>query len=214
MPKSILSDGVYNRLLNAILSGKIKPGMNLREEHIAEDFAVSRTPVREALRKLSEEGFVEYVPHRGARLVTPTPDLAREIFQIREALEAVAAREASTRISEPRLKHLRNHFETIRPRIAAGDLKDVGDLLHDEIFAACGNTRLQQLVQVFRGQIRWLQSISSQMPDRLHSAFREHESVLSALESHNPDWAESAIRAHIRNTLSDLQRCLSGNTAA
>ncbi|MFN7933821.1 MAG: GntR family transcriptional regulator [Bryobacteraceae bacterium] len=208
MPKSILSDGVYNDLLDAILKGKYKPGANLREEHLAEDLAVSRTPVREALRKLSEEGFVEYVPHRGARLVTPTATLAREIFQIREALEAVAAREASTRITIERLTKLRAHFETIRPRVAAGNWKDVGDILHDEIFAACGNHRLQQLVSVFRGQIRWLQSISSQLPDRLQSAFREHESVLSALESHNPDWAESAIRAHIRNTLADLLRHL------
>lgn len=204
MPKSILSDGVYNRLLNAILKGKYKPGASLREEHLAEDLNVSRTPIREALRKLAEEGFVEYLPHRGARVITPTAAFAREIFQIREALEAVAAREASSRISQERLLKLRDHFETIRPRVAAGDWKDVGDILHDEIFAACGNHRLQQLVSVFRGQIRWLQSISSQLPDRLQSAFREHESVLSALESHNPDWAESAIRAHIRNTLTDL----------
>lgn len=208
MRRSILSDGVYNRLLNAILKGKYQPGADLREEHIAESFSVSRTPVREALRKLAEEGFVEYVPHRGARLITPTAELAREIFQIREALEAVAAREASARMSAERLVKLRAHFEAIRPRVAAGDWKDVGDRLHDEIFEACGNVRLQQLVGVFRGQIRWLQSISSQMPERLQSAFREHESVLSALESHNADWAESAIRAHIRNTLGDLLRCL------
>jgi DNA-binding GntR family transcriptional regulator len=208
MPRSILSDGVYNRLLQAILTGKYKPGMDLREERIAAEFEVSRTPVREALRKLAEEGFVAYVPHRGARLITPTAELAREIFQIREALEAVAAREAATRMSTDRLKKLRAHFESIRPSVAAGDWKDVGDRLHDEIFAACGNARLQQLVSVFRGQIHWLQSISSKMPERMQSAFREHESVLSALESQNADWAESAIRAHIRNTLADLLRFL------
>ena len=208
MPKSILSDGVYNRLLESILRGKIKPGFSLREERIAEDLAVSRTPVREALRKLFEEGFVEYVPHRGARLIKPTQVFAREIFQIREALEAVAAREACSQITDDRLNRLRLHFESIRPRIADGDLRDVGDMIHDEIFKACGNVRLQQLTQVYRGQIRWLQTISSQMPERMQGAFREHESVLSALESHNADWAESAIRAHIRNTLHDLMRCL------
>ncbi len=204
MGRTILRDGVYERLLAEILDGRIAPGSNLREERLAADLDVSRTPVREALRKLAEEGFVEYLPHRGAKLLMPTPALAREIFQIREALEAVAVREAAVRISAARLLLLRDHMEMLRPRVAAGDLSDAGDLVHEEIFAACQNRRLEQIMQVFGGQVKWLQNLASQLPDRLRHAFREHDSIVTALESRDPEWAESALRAHIRNTLHDL----------
>ncbi|MCZ2151221.1 MAG: GntR family transcriptional regulator [Bryobacterales bacterium] len=204
MARTILRDGVYERLLAEILEGRIAPGSSLREERLAADLDVSRTPIREALRKLAEEGFVEYLPHRGAKLLMPTPTLAREIFQIREALEAVAVREAAVNMSPARLLLLRDHMESLRPRVAAGDLSDVGDLLHDEIFAACQNRRLEQMMQVFGGQVKWLQNLACQMPDRLPHAFREHDSVITALESRDPEWAESALRAHIRNTLHDL----------
>jgi len=140
----ILPQGVYKKLREAIISHAITPGSTLREEHLAAQLKVSRTPVREALRKLAEEGFVDYQPHKGARLLVPTAEWVREIFQIREALEGVAAREAAVKIQKARLVFIRTKFEELRPLVIAGDIHNVGGFLHKELFDASGNKSLQR----------------------------------------------------------------------
>lgn len=204
MAKTILRDGVYRTLRERIISGQILPGTPLGEERIALELKVSRTPLREALRQLAEEGFVEHTPHKGARVLQLTPELIREVFLIRESLEGVAAREAAQRIDEAHLTSLRQRFEALRPLVAQGDLTDVGDMIHEELFSICGNQRLQRLMSAYRGQVQWFQQVATRVPGRLLASFREHESILSAIESRDPEWAESVTRAHIRNTLRDL----------
>jgi DNA-binding GntR family transcriptional regulator len=208
MSKSILRDNAYGAILAAILDGRLAPGENLREQRLAADLHVSRTPIREALHKLAEEGFVAYEPHRGARLLAPTPAMAREVFQIREGLEAIAAHEAASRISDETLAALRARFDQLRPLIRAGDRTDLGDSIHDAMFAACGNSRLLQLMNVLRGQIRWLQSVAVTIPARPARAFREHLAILTALDARDPEAAEAATRLHIRSTLNDLLKSL------
>lgn len=200
--------GVYERLSAEILDGRIPPGSSLREEQIAEVMGVSRTPVREALRRLSEEGFVEYFPHRGARLMTLTPERAHEIFEVREALEGMAARNAATRMPSGRIAALRESFERIRRQVEAGDYSDVGDHLHMEIFDNCGNDRLKRLMLSIRKQVTWMQHVAVRVPGRLDRAFIEHDAVLRALENRDPDQAEAAMRSHIRATLHELRDVL------
>jgi DNA-binding GntR family transcriptional regulator len=206
----ILPQGVYKKLRDDIITGGIAPGSTLREEHIAAQLKVSRTPVREALRKLAEEGFLEYQPHKGARLLAPTAEWVREIFQIREALEGIAAREAAVKIRSTRLQSIRAKFEELRPRVLAGDIRNVGGFVHEEVFAASGNRRLQRLMELYLAQVRWFQSIAAQIPGREERAFWEHEGILSALESGDPGWAENTARAHIRATMWDLLKSLNG----
>lgn len=204
MSKSILRENAHGRILAAILDGRISPGESLREERLAAELEVSRTPVREALHKLAEEGFVAYEPHRGARLLHPTPEMAREVFQIREGLEAIAAREAAARLADADLRRLRALFKELRPRVRAGDVSDVGDAIHEAMFGACGNPRLVQMMGVLRGQIRWLQNVAVTIPARPPRAFREHARILAALSARDAQAAEDAARVHIRNTLADL----------
>jgi DNA-binding GntR family transcriptional regulator len=204
MAKTVLRDGVYRTLREQIISGRILPGAPLGEERLALELKVSRTPLREALRQLAEEGFVEHTPHKGARVLQLTPELISEVFLIRESLEGVAAREAAQKIDDAHMASLRQRFEALRPSVAQGDLTDVGDMIHEELFSICGNQRLQRLMAAYQGQVQWFQQVATRVPGRLLSAFREHESILSALESRDPEWAESVTRAHIRNTLRDL----------
>ena len=206
MSKSILRDNTYAQILQAILDGRIAPGEGLREERLAAELNVSRTPIREALRKLAEEGFVLYEPHRGARLLTPTAEMAREVFQIRESLEAIAAREAAARMDAETRTHLRRHFDAIRPRVRAGDLSDVGDSIHPAMFDHCGNQRLVQLRAVLHGQVTWLQTFAVSIPARPARAFRDHLRILVAIEARDAQAAEEAVRTHIQNTLADLLR--------
>ena len=195
---------MYEVLLQKIISGAFAPGEPLGEERLAAELEVSRTPLREAIRKLAEEGFVEYTPFKGARVVTPTAELVKEVFLIREALEGLAAREAARQASRERLQSLRAHFERLQPLILAGHVNDIGDTIHQVTFAECNNKRLLQMMSGIRGQVQWFQQMATRVPGRLLPAFREHESILRALEAGDPEWAESAARAHIRNTLRDL----------
>jgi DNA-binding GntR family transcriptional regulator len=204
MAKVILRDGVYQTLRERIISGQIPPGAPLGEARLAGELRVSRTPLREALRQLAEEGFVEYMPHKGARVARLTQELIREVFLIRESLEGVAAREAAKKMDASRLVALRERFEALRSLVAQGDLTDVGDLIHEVLFSFCGNQRLVRLMSASLGQVQWFQRMATKVPGRLLAAFREHDSILSALESGDPEWAESVTRAHIRNTLDDL----------
>lgn len=213
MARTVLQQGVYQQLRGQIIAGRFQPDSTLREKHIAAEFAVSRTPVREVLRRLAEEGFLTYTPHKGARLIMPTPELVREVFDIREALEGIAARQAAIKMDAARLSLLRNHFDALRPRIERNDLSEVGDTIHQEILSACRNRRLERLMSIYHSQVNWFQSVVSHVPGRLLHAFREHEDILCALEARDPEWAENATRSHIRSTLSDLMTSLDGAAA-
>ena len=204
MPRAILKDGVYEKLRERIIAGQIPPHGPLVEERISTEFNVSRTPVREAIRQLVHEGFAEYEPHCGARVAVPTRQLIQEVLQIREALEGIAAREAATKMETAQVVVLRQRFEELRGAVLAGDLSDVGDEIHRDLFQACGNTELERLISVYWGKVEWFQRIASELPDRRSRAFHEHDGILRGLEACDSAWAEDAARAHIRNTLREL----------
>lgn len=211
--KAVLPFGVYERLSAEILDGRIPPGSNLREEQIADVMGVSRTPVREALRRLSDEGFVEYFPHRGARLMKITPERVLEIFEVREALEGMAARHAAARMPSDRSNALRESFQRVQSQIQSGDYTDVGDELHVVIFDNCGNDRLKRLMLGIRNQVTWMQHVAVRVPGRLDRAFIEHDAVLRALESRDPDEAERTMRSHIRATMRELMEVVANGTS-
>lgn len=204
MPRTILKDGLCDKLRLRIIGGQASPREPLVEARISSEFHVSRTPVREAVRQLVHEGFAEYAPHCGARVAIPTPQLVREVLLIREALEGIAAREAAAKMQTERLTALREKFERLRPAILAGDLSDAGDEIHRELFEACGNMEMERLIRVYWAKVEWFQRLASDLPDRRSRAFHEHDAILRALESRDTAWAESAARAHVRNTLREL----------
>ena len=204
MAGETLRDEVCRALREKIVRGELPPGHSLGEVELARQLQVSRTPIREAIRHLQDEGFIEYMPHCGARVVLPTRTFLLEVFELREALEGMAARLAATRIETGSLVRLRDRFERLRQSVGAGNMEDVGDWLHDEMLAAAANQRLSRLMATYRMQVKWLQRIASDVPGRLGKAFREHDSILAGLESHDANWAESVARSHVRNTLEDL----------
>ena len=204
MSSPVLRDQVCDVLRARIISGELPPSSGLREVRLASELGVSRTPLREAIRQLTEEGFVEQSPRRGARVVALSPEMIREVYEVREALEGMAARHAALRIDAARITFLRNLIDDLRPRIAAGDLTNTGDRVHEEIFEVCGNSRLKRLMSLYRSKVSWIQGTAFRISQRLEIAYQEHESIVRALECHDPEWAEAATRRHIRNTLAEL----------
>ena len=213
MSDQVLREQVCNTLRSRIIKGDLPPSSGLREVRLAAELNVSRTPLREAIRQLIEEGFLEQSPRKGARVVSLSPEMVREVYEVREALEGMAARQAAPRIDKARVERLRDYLESLRPRISAGDFSDTGDCVHDEIFAACGNSRLRRLMSVYRGKVAWIQRTSFEISLRLRNAYQEHESIVRALECRDPEWAEAATRSHIRRTLDELIELL-GSAAA
>lgn len=212
MSTPVLREQVRDAVRTRIISGEIPPGGSLVEQRLAAELQVSRTPLREAIRQLVEEGFLEQEARRGARVVAFTAELVREVYQVREALEGIAAREAAARMDVARIRQLREYLETLRPRIEQGDFSDTGDSIHEAIFEACGNSQLEKLMSVYRGKVMWIQQTSFRISHRLDKAFQEHESIVRALECRDADWAETAARRHIRNTVAELMELLGPRT--
>ena|SRR5579872_2145542 len=204
MARRILQQDLYGTLRQQIISWQRCPGEPLGEEALAREFGVSRTPLREVLRRLAEDGLVAYEPHKGARVSQLTSDVVRDTFLVREALEGIAAREAATRVGETELRAFRSYYERLRAAVAAGDHSEVGDDIHELIFSAGASARLRRTMAVIMGQVQWIQHLAVQSDERMLRSFREHDSIVLALEARDPVAAEHAARAHVRSALADL----------
>jgi GntR family transcriptional regulator, rspAB operon transcriptional repressor len=204
MARPILQQDVYKALRDQITHWVRRPGEPLVEESLAREFKVSRTPLRETLRRLAEEGLVTYEPHKGVKVSKLTADIVTDTFLLREALEGVAAREAATRLDAESVAQFRKHYESLRPSIAMSDYTDVGDGIHDLIFSGGGSERLCKTMSAIMGQVRWIQHLAVQSDERLIRSFREHEGIVLGLEARDAVAAEQAVRAHIRSALADV----------
>ncbi|MDY6306197.1 MAG: GntR family transcriptional regulator, partial [Oribacterium sp.] len=145
-----LRDLVFNTLRQAILKGELKPGERLMEIQLAEKLGVSRTPIREAIRKLELEGLVIMIPRRGAEVARISQRSLQDVLEVRGALEELATDLACQRITDEELQKLQdaeNHFKEV---VAAGasemEIAEADEAYHDIIYAASGNTKLVQMI--------------------------------------------------------------------
>jgi DNA-binding GntR family transcriptional regulator len=210
-----LVDKLASQLHARVLSGELPSGTRLRQKALAEEFGVSRTPVREALRKLQAGGLVELQPNRGAVVRGLSPREIRDAYEVRAALEALAAGLAAERASREqlqRLRHAQSEFRvalegTITRRrggreVGARDVRrwaSANDEFHQTIHEASGNEvlagTLAQLAQNFpRDLSRMVVSESTAM---LEANVREHEAILEALSRHDATDAYERMRQHV-----------------
>jgi DNA-binding GntR family transcriptional regulator len=210
-----LVDKLASQLHARVLSGELPSGTRLRQEALAEEFGVSRTPVREALRKLQAGGLVELQPNRGAVVRGLSPREIRDAYEVRAALEALAARLAAERVSREqlrRLNHAQKEFRTALERTAARRLdgREVGareirrwgsanDEFHQTIHEASGNGVLASaLAQLDRNFPRDLsRMVVSESTAMLEANVREHEAILEALSRHDADAAYELMQRHV-----------------
>ena len=151
-----LRDVVFYTLRQAILRGELKPGARLLEIRLANKLGVSRTPVREAIRKLELEGLVKMVPRRGAEVAEITEKRVRDALEVRRALEELAVQLACERISNEELEELKKaeeHFSQVLGKVDLVEVAAADESFHDVIFKATDNDRLTQLLNNLREQI-------------------------------------------------------------
>ncbi len=197
-----LREIVFETLREAIINATLKPGERLMEIQLAEEMGVSRTPVREAIRKLELEGFVVMVPRKGAYVADiSTKDIA-DVFEIRAALEGLAAGLAAERITEEELEKLERILVKIGECVKNNDLEkliEVDTEFHDTLFKASRNERLVQIVSNLREQIQRFRTASLSTPGRMKYALEEHKKIVEAVSERNVELAQALAREHIEN---------------
>jgi DNA-binding GntR family transcriptional regulator len=192
-----LRDIVGDQIRNSIYDGTFPPGSRLVERDLADSYSVSRLPVREALRILHNEGLVEHLPTRGLVVRRLTKRQVGELFDIREALEVLAARQATERVAAGAGSDLEATVQEMREAVAAGDSEGAyaaNSRLHDEIITLSGNELLAEVLEPLVGRVGWLRH----KIEDFEVTRAEHENLCEAILSGDPKRATSAARAHVR----------------
>lgn len=197
-----LRDVVCNSLRQAILLGELKPGERLMEIHLADRLGVSRTPIREAIRKLALEGLVTIVPRRGAEVAQITEKSMNDVLEVRRALDALCAELACERITPGELENLRLSCESFEAAVKTADATEIAHAdvaLHDIIVRATGNQRLIQLVnnlaeQMYRYRFEYIKDTSQH-----ETLVEEHRIIYQSILGKDKETAAQAAKTHIDN---------------
>lgn len=196
-----LSDTLFQRTLGAIYSGALAPGAEVNEAVLAEQYGVSRGPVREAVRRLQGIGLVSREPYMRATVVSLTPEQVRELFEMREALEGMACRLAARNMSDAELDRFATDLEAARAARLAGSRSRArtGDFdFHERIIRGSGNARIAaSLCGDMYHVLRLYRRLSGAVRERGHEAHAEHWQILRALRARDGELAESLMRAHV-----------------
>ncbi len=217
LKRTRLVDEAARALREAILNGELSSGTRLRQVQLATQLGISRTPLREALMKLEQEGLIELLPRGGLRVALLNLDEAVELYDVREVLDGLAARLAAQRITEQGLRDLKRHLSQMKDCLARQDAHTwfvAHVAFHDEIFRASGNGRLRALLSVVRLSIQRFHPVLLTTPNRLADAYREHREIFEAIRVHDPEASERLARAHIANAKEIVLKVISRGPVA
>jgi len=206
-----LHDALVDRLREMIVSGTLEPGAKIQEQPLCEMFAVSRTPMREALRSLSAEGLVTHVPHRGATVAPITLRDLEHAFPVIAMLEGLAARLAAESMSDADIAEARALQERLEAHHAAGDLPGyyaTNEAIHRLIWRAAGNPVLTRMIESLDARIRQARCQANLARARWADAIGEHRRILDELARRDGDAVEATMRHHLENKLVALRRTL------
>jgi DNA-binding GntR family transcriptional regulator len=201
-----VTDWVYEELREAILDLRLQPGEPLREAAIAEQLGVSKTPIREALTRLEQEGLVETTSFKGAVVSAYSRQDLIEIYELRELLEGAAAREAAASISDDELSGLEALIEKSRALQARGDMSKLAEALSEfdvVIFGQVENRRIRSLIENLQAHLERIGKLTAAIPGRIEASVDEHDRIVRAIRARDTDESERSMRAHIRSVMRD-----------
>ncbi|HEX3549951.1 MAG TPA: GntR family transcriptional regulator [Candidatus Elarobacter sp.] len=202
-----LRDRIHDRLRSAILSGELPPGTPVIEAELATRLGASRTPVREALRRLEAEGLLEPRGLRGSVVRELRSDQVECVFEIREALESLAARRAARTIREPELRRLGDLVERMRGAVDdANEMERHDTAFHDVILGVANGERLKRMLTELREELIAYRFLSLSDAARRSATVDEHEAILDALRARDEDAAGARTASHIANARAAVLR--------
>ena len=191
--------GAYDMLLEAIEAGQLPPGTRLPENELAERFAVSRTPIREALKRLETHGLVVHEPHHGAVVATLDYSQITEMYLMREVLEGTSAHLAAIHATAVEVELLREMIARDRQRVMIPDqLARTNRRFHQQIRNSARNRYLSSMLENLRLSLALLAQTTLGSKERAEQSIDEHEKIVDRIAARDPEGAEQAARAHIR----------------
>lgn len=198
---SSLRAQVTDRLRQAILSGRFAPGEKLVERELCDSFGISRTLLRESLQHLQAEGLIQIVLHRGPSVASLTAEEARDIYKVRESLEALAGEGFARHATTEQLQRLRvtlQELELLAPPAPTEKLLEAKNRFYAILLEGCGNRVVAQLLTQLNNRVILLRRMSLGQPGRLPQTLAELREIVAALEARDTRRARSLCAAHVR----------------
>ena len=202
-----LVEQVYRRLLDAISEGALAPGQRITQEDIAEQLAVSRQPVLQALRLLKKDGFVQDAPGRGLLVAPLDATWTLNVYQVRGALDALAARLAAEQRFQLDPKLIEQGRKAARGRNVKAMI-DADAAFHDAIYAASGNPLIEQSAHQHWGHLRRVMGAVLQQSRQREPVWDEHEAIAEAIAAGDADTAVRLMQDHAQQAAQNLARRL------
>lgn len=204
-----LSGQVFHQIREGILSGKYAANEELKEKTIGEEFGVSRTPVREALRQLELEGLVSIIPNKGAYVIGVSLQDIKDIYEMRCLLEGLCASWAAEKITPEQLAELDENIFLAEFHAAKENWNQMVELdnrFHELLYQASGSRELSHVLRDYHQYVQRVRKVSLGYPKRVQESTEEHKAIVEALRSKDPKLAQEHAVKHIRNTISNMDR--------
>lgn len=204
-----LTSMIFEKIREDILIGKYTSGEKIVEAKLADEFGVSRTPVREALKQLELDGLVDNIPNRGVIVKGISNQDVEDIYTIRIAIEGIAVKWAIERMAESDLQKMKEIFELMEFYTFKNDLDKIAELntkFHETIYNATQSRYLEHVLRDFQYFMKTTRYKSLRSPGRMESTLEEHREILEAFIERDPDRAANAILKHVNNSRENAKR--------
>jgi DNA-binding GntR family transcriptional regulator len=201
MEVSMKNDLVFNKLREIIISGYFRPGESLSERELAEKLGVSRTPVRDAFRRLEKEGIVVYTPQKGVAIPSFSVEQLKHIYNVREHMEGLSARLITEKGDKQILRDMRENIELAAKAVDVKQQAIINGHFHQLMAEGTQNPYLINIFKTLGSTIGLIRSTSLSYEDRLKTNLKEHAQICDAIESGDVNLAEQVARSHIRSSM-------------
>lgn len=219
------TDKAYAAIYDALTAGRLRPGEHLAEERLAREIGVSRTPVREALRRLGTEGFVEFMPNQGGRVPSLSFEDIKEIFDLRVILEGYAASLAARKMSVEQIDELKQLCDGMEKAYIKRRVDYIQEIsrgnrrFHRIVLEAAGGQKLSRLLPQLIEMPLVLDTYNRFTDDDMHRSMRHHRELIVAFTAQDGDWANAIMSGHIQSARncylqSVRERAANGNGSA
>ena len=206
-----LHDNLVKDIREMVLDGTLAPGQRVPERVLTEQFGVSRTPLREAIRALASEGTFEVLPNRGARVTQISAKEVDDLFEVMGVLEALSGELAAKKATNPDIAEVKAlHYQMVLhfTRKELIDYFHLNQRIHEKILEISGNKILMSMYQTLAVRIRCARYVANISETRWSTAVKEHEDLLAALESRDGEKLGRLLRRHLANTCKIVRKAI------
>ncbi|MFU8778102.1 MAG: GntR family transcriptional regulator [Roseovarius sp.] len=206
--RTALAVEITNRLRQMILEGQLQPGEKINEKALTEQFGVSRTPLREALKVLAAEGLLDLIPHRGAVITRQSETELAEVFCVLAALEGLAGELATARAGADTVQEIAEMTAALRRTYDEADRPTyfrINQAIHKAILAAAGNETLLRAHQLLAFRVQRARYQANLTPERWRAAVEEHEAIIEALRARDAERCGKLMKDHLLHKFASIK---------